>query len=138
RQPTQVLRAVNRRQFVPNPASLVDSRTDDDYQDINYEIDSHRIESNEALLERIRAMGDEASSSISSSHDVGSGLTHLSRSDSVRRVLATPEGFRHAVPSSSGGLTPGPEPKAMTDTDLDWEIYLYGILYGERIRGNII
>ncbi|MFM7978345.1 MAG: hypothetical protein ACKPKO_03435, partial [Candidatus Fonsibacter sp.] len=42
-QPAQVLRAVNRRQFVPNTASLVDSRTDDDYQYINDEIDSQRI-----------------------------------------------------------------------------------------------
>ena len=43
-QPAQVFRAVNRRQFVPNTANLVDSRTDDDYQDINDEIDSQRIE----------------------------------------------------------------------------------------------
>ncbi|MFM7986167.1 MAG: hypothetical protein ACKPKO_43330, partial [Candidatus Fonsibacter sp.] len=31
-QPAQVLRAVNRKQFIPNTASLADSRTDSDYQ----------------------------------------------------------------------------------------------------------
>ncbi|MFM7981989.1 MAG: hypothetical protein ACKPKO_21990, partial [Candidatus Fonsibacter sp.] len=97
RQPTQVLRAGNRRQFVPNTANLVYSRTDDDYQAINDEIDSQRYESNAALLARIRAMGNEASSSINSIHGVSGGLTNLSASDSVRRVSDTFEGLSHVV-----------------------------------------
>ncbi|MFM7978661.1 MAG: hypothetical protein ACKPKO_05045 [Candidatus Fonsibacter sp.] len=106
-------------------------------------------------MARIRAMGGEASSSISRSHDVGSGLTNLSRSDSVRRVLATPEGFRQVVPTGSGDLTlgvpRGPERTTpgdmsegpliklrlmreqlenMTYQELDYEMKAYGIPYG--------
>ncbi|MFM7978346.1 MAG: hypothetical protein ACKPKO_03440 [Candidatus Fonsibacter sp.] len=58
-------------------------------------------------MARIRSMGDEAISSISSAHYVGSGLTNLSRSDSVRRVLDTPEGFGRVVSTGSGDLTLG-------------------------------
>ncbi|MFM7851774.1 MAG: hypothetical protein ACKO96_07590, partial [Flammeovirgaceae bacterium] len=65
-------------------------------------------------MARIRSMGDEASSRITSAHDVGGGLTNLSRSDSVRRVLDTPEGFRHAVPTGSGNLAPEPERRPET------------------------
>jgi len=123
---------------------LADSRPDSDYQDISDEIDSQRSDMNDSLLGRIRAMVDESSSSISSSHDVGSILTNLSRSASVRQLLDThtPEGFRHhtssgdlaLVPTGSGELHPKPDPitnlrltreqlEAMHDTDLDWEMY---------------
>ena len=38
--PTRLLRALNRRRFVPNSASLADSRTDEDFQGVEDEIDS--------------------------------------------------------------------------------------------------
>ncbi|MFM7985360.1 MAG: hypothetical protein ACKPKO_39210, partial [Candidatus Fonsibacter sp.] len=54
--PAQLLRAMNRRRFVPSMASLADSRAESDYQDILSESGSHQYESNEALLARIRAI----------------------------------------------------------------------------------
>ena len=137
---------------------MADSRTDRDYQDISDEIDSQRSDMNDSLLGRIRAMVDESSSSISSSHDVGSILTNLSRSASVRQLLDTPAGFRQPVhtgsgdlalvPTGSGVLHPKPDQitnlrltreqlEAMHDTDLDWEMYGYGIDYVKKDNEGI-
>ena len=95
---------------------------------------------------------------ISTPNDICSVVTNLSRSDSVRRLLDTPAGFRQPVhtgsgdlalvPTSSGELHPKPDPitnlrltreqlEAMHDTDLDWEMYGYGIYYGRNTNKGI-
>ena len=132
--PAQLLRAMNRRRFVPSMASLADSRAESDYQDLLSEIGSQEYESNEALLARIRAMGDEASSSAESSLGIGDRLAGL----------AVSPGF-YSVPTGSGDLTPGPEPgpepvgdlmrmreelEAMTDEDLDYYLSAFNTDYG--------
>ncbi len=78
---------------------MVDSRTDSDYQVLLREIGSQEYESNEALVARIRAMGDEASSSVEGSIGIGDRLVGLA---------LTPGG--RPVPTGSGDLAPGPEP----------------------------
>ena len=132
--PAQLLRAMNRRRFVPSMASLADSRAESDYQYMLSEIGSQEYESNEALLARIRAMGDEARSSAESSLGIGDRLAGL----------AVSPGF-YSVPTGSGDLTPGPEPgpeplgnimiireelEAMTDEALDSYLIAFNIDYG--------
>ena len=97
--PAQLLRAMNRRHIVPSISRLADSRPDSSYQDLLSEIKNQKYESNAALIARIRAMGDEASSSAERSLGIGARLAH---------VAVSPGGV--AVPSGSGDLTPGPEP----------------------------
>ena len=46
-------------------------------------------------------------SSSRRAHDLVDRLANLSGSDSVRRVLDTPDGFGRAVPTGSGDLAPG-------------------------------
>ena len=92
------------------------------------------MKSNEALLARIRAMGDEANSSAQSSLGIGDGLAGLA---------VSPGGL--SVPTGSGDLRPGPEPgpepigdlmrmreelEAMTDEDLDYYLRAFNIDYG--------
>ena len=132
--PAQLLRAMNRRRFVPSMASLADSRAESDYQYMLSEIGSQEYESNEALLARIRAMGDEARSSAESSLGIGDRLAGLA---------VSPGGF--SVPTGSGDLAPGPEPgpeplgnimiireelEAMTDEALDSYLIAFNIDYG--------
>ncbi|MFM7990467.1 MAG: hypothetical protein ACKPKO_65230, partial [Candidatus Fonsibacter sp.] len=96
--PAQLLRGINSIRFTPSISSLADSRPDSSYQDMLSEIGSQEYESNEALLARIRAIGDEASSSAQSSIGIGDRLAGLA---------VSPGGF--SVPTGSQDLTPGPE-----------------------------
>ena len=131
--PAQLHRGINRRRFTPSISSLAESRPDSDYQDLLSEIGSQEYESNEALLARIRAVSDIASSSAESSLGIGDRLAGLA---------VSPGGF--SVPTGSGDLTPGPEPgpepsgdlmrmreelEAMTDEDLNYYLRAFNIDY---------
>ena len=78
--------AVNRSQFVPTSASLVDSRTDSDYQDLGDEIDRQEDDSNASLRPRIRTVYDEIDSSLLRAQYIAERLANSSLTPGGRLV----------------------------------------------------